>query len=218
MVQFLSFDEERHVITDNNSYWKLGLSEYQNARKTIKYLEEHGYRCRENASKAVTPDAVGRYQRGLMSYQGLSVSELQSLCKAKGVSSKAKTASRLARALEKADDNATFRFLDLPAEIRNMIYELYFLDLPDLTSSHIQPPLTLASSVLRIEALSLFYGSSTCVFTILSNTDLDNFGYNTTGFFSGADKMMQMPAANLSQFKNFRVTWQEVGDFWARFK
>ena len=81
MVQFLSFDEEYHVITGNNSYWKLGLSEYQNARKTIKYPEEHGYGCRENASKAVTLDAVGRYQRGLMSYEGLSVSELQSLCK-----------------------------------------------------------------------------------------------------------------------------------------
>lgn len=218
MVQFLSFDEERHVITDNNSYWKLGLSAYQNARKTIKYLEEHGYRCRENASKAVTSNHVGNGPRRPMSYEGLSVSGLQSLCKAKGVSSKAKTASRLARALEKADDNATFRFLDLTAEIRNVIYELYFLDLPDLTSSHIQPPLTLASSVLRTEALPLFYGSSTFVFTILSNTDVDNCGYNTIGFSWGADKMMQMPAANLSQVKNFRVTWQEVGDFWAQFK
>ena len=75
-----------------------------------------------------------------------------------------------------------------------MIYELYFLDLPNLTSSHIQPPLTLASSVLRIEALPLFYGSSTFVFTIFSNTDVDNCGYNTTGFSWGADKMMQMPA------------------------
>ena len=45
MIKFLSFDEDRHMIHDNNSYWKLRLNKYQSARKTIKYLEEHGYHC-----------------------------------------------------------------------------------------------------------------------------------------------------------------------------
>jgi hypothetical protein len=226
MVQFLVIDEDdehryrkghaKSAIKDKNSYWKLGLDEDQSARKMIKYLEDHGYRCRGNATKTVALDAVGRYQRGLMSYEGLSVSELQSLCKAKGLSSKAKTASRLARALEKADDNAMFRFLDLPAEIRNMIYELYFLELPNLSGSHIQPPLTLASRLLRTEALPLFYGCATFVFTILSDTDVENGGLNTTGFSCGAHKMMQIPVANFSQIKNFRLEWQEVEDFWDR--
>lgn len=229
MVQFLVMDElddQRHyrrgepkiAIEDNNSYWKLGLRKDKKLRGIVEHLKDQGYRCRENATRAVALDAVGRFQRGLMSYEGLSVPELQSLCRAKGVSSKAKTASRLARALEKADDNATFRFLDLPAEIRNMIYEVYFLDLPDLSSAHVQPPLTLVSRVLRTEALPVFYGSATFIFTILSDTDVENCASHWTGFSAGAHKMMQIPAANLSQIKNFKLTWQEVGDFWTRYR
>lgn len=208
MVQFVAIGEERKAFVDRNSYWKLGLSEDQSARKMIKYVEDHGYRCRGNASKAVALDAVGRYQRGLMSYEGFSVSELQSLCRAKGLSSKAKTASRLARALEKADDNATFRVLDLPAEIRNMIYELYISDLPSLGQCHLQPPLTLASRVLRAETLPIFYGCATFLFTVLSDT-------YTTALSYGANSMTKMPTANLSQIKNLRLAWREVGDCWS---
>jgi hypothetical protein len=153
-----------------------------------------------------------------MSYEGLSVSDLQSFCKDRGLPSKAKTASRLARALEKADDNATFRLLDLPPEIRNMIYERYISDLPNIRCLHIQPPLTLASRVLRSEALPLFYSCATFVFTIRSDTDVDNGGDNTTGFSGGARRMLKMPAANLSQIKNFSLTWQEVGDYWSRYQ
>lgn len=148
MVQFLAMTEPHGyhedganvAIEDSNSYWKLGLRKDKKARNIIEYLKDQGYRCRDNASRAVALDAVGRLQRGLMSYEGLSVPELQSLCRAKGLSSKAKTASRLARALEKADDNATFRFLDLPAEFRNMIYEFYISDLPDIRGLHKRPP------------------------------------------------------------------------------
>ena len=92
-----------------------------------------------------------------MSYEGRSVDELRAFCKARGLPAKATTASRLARALEKADDLATFpRFLDLPAEIRNIIYELHFHDFDPFRGQHAQPPLTLASKQLRSEALPLF--------------------------------------------------------------
>ena len=208
MVQFLSFDEHQYVITDKNSYWKLGLSEYQSARKTIIYLEDHGFRCRENANKAVASDAVGRYQRGLMSYEGLNVSELRSLCKAKGVSSKAKTASRLARALEKADDNATFRLLELPPEIRNLIYELHFSDLGEISTSYAQPPLALASRQLRAEALPLFLGSATFVCTI-DNTLLFDMYFSGNHFMECTSKLLSMPSASLSQIRNFKLTWKE---------
>jgi hypothetical protein len=208
MVQFLSFDEDRRVIYDKNNYWKLGLREYQNARKTIKYLEEHGYRCRENVSKAVASDAVGRYQRGLMSYEGLSVSELRSLCKAKGLSSKAKTASRLARALEKADDSATFRLLDLPPEIRNMIYELHLSDLGEINTCYAQPPLTLASRQLRAEALLLFLGCATFVFTI-DKTLIPDMFFSEDHFTGCSAGLLSMLSASLSQVKNFKLTWGE---------
>lgn len=208
MVQFLSINEDRKVIRDGNSYWKLGLSEDQSARKMIKYLGDHGYRCRENASKAVASDAVGRYQRGLMSYEGLSVSELQSLCKAKGLSSKAKTVTRLARALEKADDNATFRLLDLPPEIRTMIYELHFSDLADIHTSYVQPPLALASRQLRAEALPLFLGCVTFVYTI-NKTLIPDMFFSEDHFMGCSTGLLSTPSASLSQIKNFKLTWEE---------
>lgn len=64
MVQSLSINKDRRVMRDKKIYWKLGLSEDQSARKTIKYLEERAYRCRENASKAVAQDAVCRINVG----------------------------------------------------------------------------------------------------------------------------------------------------------
>ena len=47
-----------------NRCWRLGLSEDQSVRKTIKYIEERGYRYRKNTSKAVARDAVRRFNVG----------------------------------------------------------------------------------------------------------------------------------------------------------
>lgn len=216
MVQFLVMNRWREAIKDNNSYWKLGLYQDKTAREAVEYLDNRGYLCRENASKAVALDAIGRYQRGLMSYEGLSVSDLDSLCKTKGLSTKAKTSSRLVRALEKADGNTSFRLLDLPPEIRNMIYEFHFLDLADVDRAHVQPPLTLASTQLRTEALPLFYGHATFVFMINSMTDVDNFGINTTDFAPTARDLLNMPSTNFSQIKNLTLVWQDCSRGWRR--
>lgn len=173
------------------------------ARKTVEYLNARGYKCRQSANRKVAIDAAGRYQRGLMSYEDLSMAELQSFCAARGISSKASTASRLARVLEKADDAATFpRFLELAPEIRNSIYELHFRDLNEITAACHQPPLTLASSQLRAEALPLFYQCANFLWECTHQPVIDEF--NCYNFLTDdARRLMQMPGAQLSQVKNF---------------
>lgn len=62
--------------------------------------------------------------------------------------------------LEQADDDATFdRFLDLPPEIRQIVYQYHFDS--SLASGEpkykYQPPLTMTSCMIRRETLPLFY-------------------------------------------------------------
>ena len=68
--------------------------------------------------------------------------------------------------LEKADENFRFeKLLDLPAELRVVIYGFYFESLPQLDEPT-QPPLAKVSRLIRQESLPIFFG--TCTF-ILSN-------------------------------------------------
>lgn len=111
-------------------------------------------------------------QRGLISYEGLSITEFRLFIARRGlptITDKKHTRSSLKAQLEQADEDATFdRFLDLPPEIRCQIYEHYFgsLNSPAHRYSPIgpQPPITRTSRQTREEALPLFY--SRCCFSL----------------------------------------------------
>ena len=212
MVHFKGVDSayrrkpRKRACTNTDNYWKLGLyrCSEMTVKDLIKYLQKRGYHCRANISRPDVIDAIGRYQRGLMSYDGLSVAELRTFCKARGLPSKAATASSLAHALEKADDLATFpKFFDLPAELRNIIYELFFRGLPKFDDKHVQPPLTMASSQLRAESLPLFYECAT----------FEMFAQFFPGRSMGVairpctKSLMYMPAANFKRIKAFDLFW-----------
>lgn len=204
-----------------NSYWKLGLDSYRD--KTIKELGRclrgKGYECRENISRLAVVDAIGRCQRGLMSYEGRAVDELQTFCKARGLPTKATTASGLIRALEKADDLATFpRFFDLPPEIRNVIYELHFNDFDTFTEKHAQPPLTLASRQLRLEALPLFYDCVTFGLSAVIHgyvprrKGVRSLGFKPKYLQLDFSSFMRMPAASFVRIPKFDLHWRKSSE------
>lgn len=217
MVQFKSVDtayrKKSRTPTSSkaDNYWKLGLYRYKDrtVKNLIQYLKNRGYHCRENISRPDAIDAIGRYQRGLMSYDGLTLNELQALCKARGLPGNATRTSNLVRTLRKADDLATFpKFFDLPAEIRNIIYELFFRSLPNFDDKHFQPPLTMASRQLRAESLSLFYECAT--FEMFARS----LGRNPSelqdlGLRSCTRSLMYMPAANFDRIKTFNLFWSK---------
>lgn len=147
-----------------------------------------------------------------MSYEGCSVDELQAFCKARGLPAKATTASRLARALETADDLATFpRFLDLPAELRNAIYELHFHGFDSFSGEHVQPPLTMASRQLRSETLPLFYDCAT--FELRAKSFLatrQGVRRSAPEFIRILSYFSYMPAASFACINKFDLHWRNL--------
>lgn len=75
-----------------------------------------------------------RHQRGLLSYEGLTVGELRLFVVQRGLSSTTAakaTAATLKARLEQADEDATFNwFTELPPEIRQQVFEQYFASRP----------------------------------------------------------------------------------------
>lgn len=207
MVQFkrpLTPSECEYGISRSNTYWMLGTTLRQTAHGMRQTLEEGGYKSRKNASKAVLASSLGRLERGLLCYEKCNVDQLPSFCESRGLMSKAMTVLGLARRLEKADDDSTFpRFLELPPEIRNLIYECHFAAYEAINHKHYQPPITLASRQMRGESLPLFYKCATFEWHFTA--------YNRHGrdprFTPASRGLTMMPAAKLCQIKRFKVVW-----------
>lgn len=192
-----------------DTYWMLGSYINRTVRELKEYLAAHDYRYSKGATKAVLIDAAGRCQRGLLSYERYDITELRTFRQVRNISprSRPKTAPQLARLLEKADDEATFpRFLELPPELRNRVYEFHFRDYDEISTRHRQPPLTMVP-LIRAEALPVFYKSVT--FTWDSSLDT-NFCINKHKFTGDSHNLLMMPVHNLAKIKNFKVHWTQV--------
>lgn len=118
-----------------------------------------------------------RYQRGLVNYDTCSVAELQGFCSQRGIMSKPEARrlfkSQLVEKLDDADNGETFdKFLDLPAELRQHVYELYFGTLAEQHGDRPAPypvPITEACSLVRHESIPVYY--STCTFELSIPSD-----------------------------------------------
>lgn len=196
----------------SGTYWMLGDYINKTVRELKEYLAAHGYKHPKGANKEALRDAVGRCQRGLLSYEKYGGDELRGFFQARklSLSSKNATVASLARALEQADDDATFpRFMELPAELRNNIYELHFRDYDKISTQHRQPPLTMVPQI-RAESLPLFYGCVTFTWDLSLDTNFCIYAHTFTG---DSHSLTRMPTANLAQIKNFKLHWTHVSRF-----
>ena len=102
-----------------------------------------------------------RRQRGLLSFEGLPFHELRQYATLRGIVVDPDATTTIVKAqLEKADNEATFnRFTELPPEIRQIIFQYYYESLPssERAPHKYQPPITMASRMVREESLPLFY-------------------------------------------------------------
>lgn len=81
---------------------------------------------------------------------------------------------------EQPDDETSFaRFLQLPPELRVMIYEHHIDSLSTVPSVHSQPALTRISRLVRQESLPLFYARSTFEATLDVWTHPNDEGFTT---------------------------------------
>lgn len=149
----LNTEEQRakcRELNDDGDYeckhyksWQLGPSVGGSVSRlsTIgKYLDKHNYAY----SGIPTPKMMARCQRGLLSYGSCSIQELQQFVARRGLSVTPQinrmSRQELVKCLEDADDenapfrpledanndNAVSRFLDLPRELRDVIYTMTF--------------------------------------------------------------------------------------------
>lgn len=147
------------IVTDRENRKERGLLNYENC--TIAELETFVERRR------IAPPTEDSYHvRDLPSAINLRPTHDRQLRsqtrdeKIEALRAKAKKAAYI-KVLHDADDTAVFdRFFQLPPEVRKIVYEKHYDDFPYLFLPH-QPPLTLASTLLRAEALPSFYEQTT---------------------------------------------------------
>ncbi|KAK5679773.1 hypothetical protein LTS10_007721 [Elasticomyces elasticus] len=65
-----------------------------------------------------------------------------------------------------ADDNATFPFEKLPAELRVRMYDLYLDEFPKVLKTPTQPPLARTCRLMRTEVLTIFYRRTTFILSL----------------------------------------------------
>ena len=170
MVQFAA---SRHFRTPRD-YWMLYRVDRYEAEALRTKLRARNYGTSKTTSVSRLRALLVRCQRGLLSYDGLPLRELRLYAAQRGLPlprGKKNTVKTLKAQLEQADDENTFeRFSDLPPELRQIIYSLYFKSLDDSRSwpsDKYQPPLTLTSRNIRQESLPLFY--ECCDFKVTMN-------------------------------------------------
>ena len=169
MVQFFNFRTSCFA----RDYWMLHSGEGLTVCNLRDELQGQDFPVMKSTTDKVRLRALyARCQRGLMSYEGLSLNELKLYVAQRAlppILGQKRTVSVLKAQLEQADDGTTFsRFSDLPPEIRQIIYNLYFKFIDTCTSTNkYQPPVTLASRGIRHESLPLFYES--CMFSVFTS-------------------------------------------------
>ncbi|KXS98980.1 hypothetical protein AC578_4994 [Pseudocercospora eumusae] len=153
-----------------NNYWRLrGPGDYLLPSCFRKALADAGYKPRTKQPAFY----LYRVQKNLPCYEKCTVKELRKFATDRAAHEKPTKAGRaaLTDALLTADESISFhRFMDLPPELRNNIYELYFADFCALRTPS-QPPIARTSHQVRDEALSTFYACCKFEITLVDNAD-----------------------------------------------
>ena len=161
------------ISNSYDNYWKQQDS-YDILSRIALYnrlLSRGFYKVKASRSKAEFTSILRRHDSGRTCYDKYSDEELVHRVNIVQPSRKASLLSdgtlfhakrlRFIRLLEKNDDDSTIfhRFLDLPAELRNRVYEFYVEDFPRTLKLPTKPPLSRTCRLLCQEVLPIFYAN-----------------------------------------------------------
>lgn len=213
MVQFRAKKPHEDVWQHPNDYWKLDTGIAQSPGWLRGFLTTRGYSCKTTRALNRLEHLYVRCQRGLPSYEGLLAQEIEHFLIQRGTtpaSGKNIKAYQLKMQLEEVDEKATFhRSSDLPPELRQNVYDMYFASFDDSPLPiNCQPPITLASRMTRGESLPLFY--SRCEFALgirqYFSEDFPPYNAHHECFFRRTKKFLQnITAQDLSRIKYFQT-------------
>lgn len=175
MVQFKRDLSPPFKGEPDNTYWAIGGTAVDTAAMRLTTKKTfNDYMPRPTTGD----DAVAHFDRkarGITNYGQCLVKELRELRElihARGIDIPQDCVRKeaLIAELEKADNEVKFtKFLELPAELRNNVYEKYFESLGDLPLLPHQPPLLLAVRQLREEGMPKYYSHSTFTLGFVTN-------------------------------------------------
>ncbi|KAK4610235.1 hypothetical protein CLAFUW4_13842 [Fulvia fulva] len=151
-------------------YWK--VNEYHGIGKEgLKaLLEARGNHVTAGSSIRKLSSELWRRDLGQVDYGKCETEDLRAFVVARRIAVKGEAEKtpreQLIDQLEARDEEPQFtKSLDLPAEMRNRVYELYFASFEDPIWVPAPPPLTQVSQVIRTETIGMFYSS--CTFGII---------------------------------------------------
>ncbi|KAF7186775.1 hypothetical protein HII31_11872 [Pseudocercospora fuligena] len=163
----------------HDAYWRLSaLHDYESITKKnlMAALKADGYDFLAAASKQVMVEQSMRVQCGQLRYESCTREELLKFVKDKKVEDVQpdhRSIQHFAFRLRQADGKRTFRYLHLPAELRERIAKYYLREFGDRTlTCPTQPPLARTCKLLRREVLPLFY--QRCQFRLQFSLMYDN--------------------------------------------
>jgi hypothetical protein len=208
--------EDFYDRTGTSSYWELSVGDLLNKEDLHSRLYWNNFHVLKSTKVARLRELYVRSQRGMRSYEGVSRKELEHIIAERRILIPElgwANMEDLKRKLEQYDDehNTFHRFLDLPPELRERIYTLYFNNYDEDDSPKCQPPISCASRIVRREALPLFY--ECCLFSIRAATGIRedlkpiNEGQNITDVLSSdsAAFMKSISAHNLGRLRWLRL-------------
>ena len=156
----------------DNTYWAIRGTAVDTAAMILTLRKNfNDYMLRPT----IGDDAVAHFARkarGLTNHGECLVKELKELIRARGIEIPQDCVRKdaLIAVLENADNQVKFtKFLELPAELREVVYENYFENLGHLPLLPRQPPLLLAARQLRNEAMPKYFSHLTFKLGFVTN-------------------------------------------------
>lgn len=200
------------VFNQPDEYWKMQRYSHLSAKEMTQLLADRGYHIGAIKHKETLQYHLSRVDRGLPSYIGLTNDELRLAVRIRGFGNEIDGKGGrgdLQNLLTRHDNNRTFYgFVALPPELRARIFECYYANFRKPLHCPAQPPITLVSSLVRLEALPIFYSSFTFELNMLwvSERTLDvggecrlKFRRDTRGWIDG------IGAANIADIQHLRI-------------
>jgi hypothetical protein len=171
--------ERKHGDMLANHYWRTSLPWAVTSDDWRRYLKKHHFYFKKSDNIAKLAARAERCARGHPSYDDRYLKELKALARERGlgrVLERQANYAQLVKGLEAADNAADAleasrqfpKFLELPPELRNRVYTLYFKSLGRVPPRFALPPLCRASRQLRMESTALFFEHSTFVIALRS--------------------------------------------------
>ena len=180
---------ETYRATGYDNYWHLDPVGRRRKPELLEFLGKHGYPNKARFTISMLDPYAMRIARCQPCYFKCTDSELEKFFQDRTINlSSTKPVGREAHitTLTQLDREQQFgRFIDLPPELRNAIYEYYMADFPRRLTAPTQPPLTRTCRLMRSEALPIFYHQTSFVVDLGTYPDRLRLHPNATSFVSG---------------------------------